>query len=130
MLKEVIIKMIKKIPEAELEVMKVIWNSAESVSSKEVIQIMEDRRQWKKTTTLTLLKRLTDKKIISAEKGKMITYYTALLDEKSYLEMETSSFFKKIHGNSLKSFITTLHDNNDITDDDLDELEKWIRDSR
>jgi predicted transcriptional regulator len=122
--------MIKKIPEAELEVMKVIWNSAESVSSKEVTQIMEDRRQWKKTTTLTLLKRLTDKKIISAEKGKMITYYTALLDEKSYLEMETSSFFKKIHGNSLKSFITTLHDNNDITDDDLDELEKWIRDSR
>jgi BlaI family penicillinase repressor len=122
--------MIKKIPEAELEVMKVIWNSAESVSSKEVIEIMEDRRQWKKTTTLTLLKRLTDKKIISAEKGKMITYYTALLDEKSYLEMETSSFFKKIHGNSLKSFITTLHDNNDITDDDLDELEKWIRDSR
>jgi len=122
--------MIKKIPEAELEVMKVIWNSAESVSSKEVIQIMEDRRQWKKTTTLTLLKRLTDKKIISAEKGKMITYYTSLLDEKSYLEMETSSFFKKIHGNSLKSFITTLHDNNDITDDDLDELEKWIRDSR
>jgi predicted transcriptional regulator len=121
---------LKKIPEAELEIMKTIWNNGKSMSSKDIIGIMEEKKQWKKTTTLTLLRRLTDKKIISAEKGKMITYYTALVNEKDYLELETHTFFEKIHGNSLKSFITTLHDNNDITDDDLDELEKWIRDSR
>ncbi|MBU3184898.1 BlaI/MecI/CopY family transcriptional regulator [Clostridium estertheticum] len=121
---------IKKIPEAELLIMKVIWCNEKIISSKEIIKIMEDRKQWKKTTTLTLLKRLTDKKIISAEKGKRITYYTAIVSEKNYSKMETSNFFKKFHGNSLKSFITTLHDNNDINDKDLDELEAWIRDSR
>lgn len=122
--------MLKKIPEAELEIMKVIWHNEKSTSSKEIVGIMEEQKQWKKTTTLTLLRRLTDKKIISAEKGKMITYYTALINEKKYLEIQTSNFFKKVHGNSLKSFITTLHDTNDVTDDDLDELEKWIRNSR
>ncbi|AEB76017.1 MULTISPECIES: BlaI/MecI/CopY family transcriptional regulator [Clostridium] len=121
---------LKKIPDSELEIMKVIWNNDKSVSSKEIIKIMEDKKEWKQTTTLTLLKRLTNKKIISAEKVKTVTYYTAIIDKKSYLEVETSNFFKKLHGNSLKSFITTLHDNNDITDEDLDELEKWIRDSR
>ena len=110
--------------------MKIIWGNERTMTSKEIIKIMEESNQWKKTTTLTLLKRLTNKKIISAEKGKMITYYTAIVDEKSYSAMETSNFFKKFHGNSLKSFITTLHDSNDITDKDLDELEKWIRDSR
>jgi len=110
--------------------MKFIWCNKKSISSKEIIKVMEDRKQWKTTTTLTLLKRLTDKKFIYAEKGKMITYYTAIINEKNYSEMETSIFFKKFHGNSLKSFITTLHDNNDITDKDLDELETWIRDCR
>lgn len=122
--------MLKKIPDAELEIMKIIWSNEKSISSKEIIKIMEDKKQWKQTTTLTLLKRLTNKKIISAEKVKMVTFYTAIIDKKSYLGIETSSFFKKIHGNSLKSFITTLHDNKDINDEDLDELEKWIRDSR
>jgi BlaI family penicillinase repressor len=110
--------------------MKVIWHNEKSISSKEIIKIMEDKKQWKKTTTLTLLKRLTDKEIISSEKRKLITYYTAIVNEKNYSEMETTNFFKKFHGNSLKSFITTLHDSNDITDNDLNELEKWIRDGR
>lgn len=119
--------MLKKIPESELEVMKIIWNNESKVSSKEVIEIMENKKAWKNTTTLTLLKRLTEKNFIVAEKIKRITYYTAIVSEKSYLEMETSTFFEKIHGSSLKSFITTLHDTNDITDKDLDELEKWIK---
>ncbi|KEI04410.1 BlaI/MecI/CopY family transcriptional regulator [Clostridium botulinum] len=121
---------LKKIPDSELEVMKVIWNNEKSISSKEIIKIMADKKKWKQTTILTLLKRLINKNIISAEKVKSLTYYTAIVDKKSYLEVETSDFFKKLHENSLKSFITTLHDNNDITDEDLDELEKWIRESR
>ncbi|WP_234122092.1 BlaI/MecI/CopY family transcriptional regulator [Clostridium hydrogenum] len=119
--------MLKKIPESELEVMKIIWNSKSKISSKEIIEIMEDKKAWKNTTTLTLLKRLTEKNFITAEKIKRVTYYTAIVSEKSYLEMETSTFFEKIHGSSLKSFITTLHDTNDITDEDLDELENWIK---
>ncbi|MCD3297404.1 BlaI/MecI/CopY family transcriptional regulator, partial [Clostridium botulinum C/D] len=33
---------LKKIPDSELEIMKVIWNNDKSVSSKEIIKIMED----------------------------------------------------------------------------------------
>ena len=116
-----------KIPESELEVMKIIWSSEIPVSSKEVVKIMEGKKGWKITTTLTLLSRLAKKKFITATKGKKITHYTAIVTENEYLGLETRDFFKKVHGSSLKSFITTLHDNNDITEDDLDELDKWIR---
>lgn len=117
----------KKISEAEIEVMKVIWDNGGEISSKEITVIMEEKMKWKKTTTLTFLSRLGEKNFISAEKGKRITYYTALVTEKSYLGLETKNFFKKVHGSSLKSFIATLHENNDITDEDLDTLEKWIK---
>lgn len=117
-----------KIPEAELEIMKIIWRNEGPTSSKDIISVMEEKKGWKNTTTLTLLSRLTEKQIITAKKERKITYYTANITEQNYLYVETSSFFKKLHGNSLKSFITTLHQNNDITDEDLDELEKWIKD--
>lgn len=122
-----IIFTLKKIPESELEIMKFIWDNSSHGTSKEIITVMEQKRGWKNTTTLTLLSRLVDKEFLIAKKDKKITYYTAIASEKSYLGLETSSFFKTIHGNSLKNFITTLHQNNDITDNDLDELEEWIR---
>ncbi|WP_338432651.1 BlaI/MecI/CopY family transcriptional regulator [Clostridium tyrobutyricum] len=116
-----------KIPESELEIMKSIWSSQIPVSSKEIVKIMEDRKGWKITTVLTLLSRLTKKKFIDAKREKRITYYTPIVTESEYLGFETKDFFQKVHGNSLKSFITTLHDNDDISDDDLDELDKWIK---
>lgn len=118
---------LKKIPNSELEVMEIIWNSEEPISSKEMIKIMEEKKGWKNTTILTLLSRLIDKDFISAKKEKRISYYSPIITKKSYLELETSSFFHKLHGNSLKSFITTLHESHDITDNDLDELEEWIK---
>jgi len=117
----------KKIPEAELEVMKVIWENESSISSKEIIGILEEKKGWKRTTILTLLSRLSKRDFITVEKGKRITYYQEKVSEKSYLGMETVSFFKNVHGNSLKSFITTLHDTNNISNDELDELENWIK---
>jgi BlaI family penicillinase repressor len=119
----VLLLSIIKIPESELEIMKAIWSSQIPVSSKEIVKIMEDRKGWKITTVLTLLSRLTKKKFIDAKREKRITYYTPIVTEGEYLGFETKDFFQKVHGNSLKSFITTLHDNDDISDDDLDELD-------
>lgn len=46
------------------------------------------------------------------------------------MEFETKYFFTNIHENSLKSLITALHDNNELTNDDLDDLEKWIKNQK
>jgi len=118
---------ISKIPQSELNVMKVIWEKSNPISSKDVINELQDKIGWKRTTTLTLLSKLVQKEFLSAEKIKLYTYYTALISKKEYLEFETKYFFTNIHENSLKSLITALHENNEITNDDLEDLEQWIR---
>ncbi|SFC76085.1 BlaI/MecI/CopY family transcriptional regulator [Clostridium uliginosum] len=118
---------ISKIPQSELNVMKVIWERNKPISSKEVINELQEKIGWKRTTTLTLLSKLVKKEFLSAEKIKMYTYYTALISKKEYLEFETKYFFTNIHENSLKSLITALHENNEITNEDLDDLENWIK---
>ncbi|MBE6087911.1 BlaI/MecI/CopY family transcriptional regulator [Clostridium beijerinckii] len=121
---------ISKIPQSELNVMKVIWAHNDPMSSKEVITELSEKAGWKRTTTLTLLSKLVQKEFLSAEKIKLYTYYTAKISKKDYLEFETRYFFTNIHENSLKSLITALHDNNELTNDDLDDLEKWIKNQK
>lgn len=118
---------ISKIPQSELNVMKVIWEKNEAISSKEVINELQEKIGWKRTTTLTLLSKLVKKDFLSAEKIKLYTYYTALINKKEYLEFETKCFFTNIHENSLKSLITALHENNEISNEDLNDLENWIK---
>jgi len=121
---------ISKIPQSELSVMKVIWAHNEPISSKDVINELIEQIGWKRTTTLTLLSKLVQKEFLSAEKIKLYTYYSALISKKEYLEFETKYFFTNLHENSLKSLITALHDNNEISNDDLDDLEKWIKNQK
>ena len=99
---------ITKIPPSELEVMKIIWNSDEAVSSRDALEALEIIKGWKRTTVLTLLSRLVQKGFLSAEKIKRYTYYTYMISKEEYLKFETELFFKNIHENSLKSLVTTL----------------------
>lgn len=119
--------MINKIPQSELEVMKVIWENEEPVSSKIVTTKLEEVKGWKRTTTLTLLSRLVEKGFLEADKTRRLTYYTSLVPESEYLALESSHFFNKIFGKSLTSLVSTLNSNNDINEEDLKELEEWIK---
>lgn len=121
---------ISKIPQSELNVMKVIWESDKPLSSREIINILKEKTGWKRTTTLTLLSKLTQKEFLKAEKIKLYTYYTPLISKKKYLELETEYFFTNVHDKSLKSLITALHDNNEISEKDLDDLEDWIKNKK
>lgn len=116
-----------KIPQSELEVMKVIWNSNTPISSREVIDELNEKNGWKRTTTLTLLSKLVQKGFLSCKKEKLKSYYTAEISKKDYQEYETGYFFNNIHEGSLKSLITALHDNNEISEEDLNNLEEWIK---
>ncbi|MCC0632635.1 BlaI/MecI/CopY family transcriptional regulator [Clostridioides sp. ZZV15-6388] len=104
--------MIKKIPEAELKVMKFIWKINKTVPSKEVIIAMEQQFNWKQTTTLTLLARLINKNFLTAEKIGRFTHYTILVGEEEYKNFETRNFFDTIHDDSKESLMASLYADN------------------
>ncbi|AXU72453.1 BlaI/MecI/CopY family transcriptional regulator [Clostridioides difficile] len=117
---------IKKIPQAELEVMKFIWRVDVTVTSKDVIEAMEQKYGWKQTTTLTLLSRLVKRGFLDAQKIDRYTHYTIVVKHKDYLSFETKYFLNKIHHDSLKNLISALHDGENIDKDTLDFLESYF----
>lgn len=69
---------LKKIPDAELEIMDVILDNEKPISSKQIIKVMKEKRGWKSTTTLTLISRLFHKEFIR----KRISYYSPIVTKK------------------------------------------------
>ncbi|HBF4443199.1 TPA: BlaI/MecI/CopY family transcriptional regulator [Clostridioides difficile] len=103
--------MIQKIPQAELKVMKFIWGKNEEVTSKEVIESMENKYGWKQTTTLTLLSKLVKRKFLLSEKIDRYTHYKIIIKNREYLNFETKNFMSNMHNNSLGSLLTSLYQN-------------------
>ncbi|MCE0695459.1 BlaI/MecI/CopY family transcriptional regulator [Clostridioides difficile] len=118
--------MIRKIPQAELKVIKFIWRVDNTVTSKDVIEVMEQKYGWKQTTTLTLLSRLVKRRFLDAQKIDKYTNYAIIVKHKDYLSFETKDFLSNIHDDSLKSLISALHDDENIGKDKLDFLESYF----
>ncbi|MGL5753734.1 MAG: BlaI/MecI/CopY family transcriptional regulator [Paraclostridium sp.] len=117
-----------KIPKTEHQVMKFIWSQKSSkVSSKEIGDYMLKECCWIKPTTAKVLSRLVEKDFLKSEKeGRNITY-TVLVEEHEYVKFETNEFFDFVHNKSLKSIVSTLGEGDSISDEDIKELEEWIK---
>ncbi len=119
-------KIIKRLPNSELEIMMIIWESNEPVTSAYVCEKLKDKKKWKITSVLTFLSRLVEKGFVASTRKGKINIYSAVIGEQEYLESEGKSFLEKLYGNSLTTFVSSLYKNNAISDDDLAELRKFI----
>lgn len=66
--------------EAEWELMKVVWTYGE-VTSRFVIDMLEEEHQWAPSTVKTLLKRLVDKGCLAIRKEGRTGYYHATMSQ-------------------------------------------------
>ncbi|KAK2242372.1 beta-lactamase [Clostridioides difficile] len=118
---------INKLSHAELKLMKYIWGVDDVLASRDIIETMKLKYDWKKSTTLTFLKNLVDKGFLTTDKVDRCTHYTIAIKEKDYLKVETKSFFSFMHNNSFKSFISALHDDEVLDSKSLDKLEEYFK---
>ena len=83
---------ISKLPNSELKVMQYIWSENKKLSSKQIIKEMEEKNNWKQTTTLTILSRLIKKEFLKVEKIRRYSYYEPLIEEDTYVDYITNTF--------------------------------------
>jgi Predicted transcriptional regulator len=119
-------KTIRRLPDSELEIMMIIWEAKEPVTSAYVSEKLRDKKEWKITSVLTFLARLAEKGFVTSTREGKINIYSAVIGEQEYLESESKSFLEKLYGNSLTTFVSSLYKSNAISDSDLAELRQYI----
>ena len=121
---------IKKLPDAEFDIMKVVWDNEPPVTTTFVKDQLGKEKEWKIQTVVTLMLRLVERGFLRSEKhGKERTYFP-LVSKEDYLKFETGNFMKQYHNRSLFNLINTLYDGEALTDKDIDELLKWAKERR
>lgn len=116
-----------KVSEAELEIMKVFWNTTPPLTAKDVIEQLEKQNDWSPKTIRTLLNRLVQKNAISCnQENKRMYTYTPLISQEDYLEEETQSFLKRFYGAALKPLLVNFIKEEKLSSEDIHELKQIL----
>lgn len=118
---------IPRLPDAELEIMKVIWAGGGETTSAYIVEKLEGKKNWAVTTVLNFLARLIDRGFLTARRSGKTNLYTPIISEEEYLKCESKFFLERLHGNSLTSFVAALYNGDAISKGDLEELENYIK---
>ncbi len=117
----------KRLGDAELEIMMVLWYSAQPVTSNYILEQLQGKRQWGLATLMTSLARLSEKGFVHCDRTTRTNLYSALIEENEYKAQESKSFLEKLYGNSLQSLVTNLYSNKVIDRADIKELQEYLK---
>ena len=81
---------------------------------------------WKMTSVLTFLSRLTDKGFLSCTKEGRQNLYTPLVSEEDYRQRESVGFIRRLCGGSVKNLVASLSDAGALSEQDIDELRAFL----
>ena len=117
-----------RLPDTELEIMKVIWGEGRTLSTSEVKLLLERARPWNVSALQTLLNRLISRGFLESYKEGKNRFYRPLVAEKDYLAVENRLFLEKLNNRSLTKLVASLYESRSVSKEDLDELAEFIRD--
>ena len=111
---------LRRLPDAELEVMQAVWACEPPVSRHQIETILK-HRPMALTTLLTLLTRLADRGFLTIEKIGRSNCYTPIVSQEDYLSSQSRQFIRKVCGGSMSAFASALC-NSGLTKEELSEL--------
>jgi len=120
----------KKLPDAEFDIMKVVWANDPPITTNIIMRQLGDEREWKAQTVISLMLRLVERGFLHTEKLSKERTYFPLVSKEDYLKFETGNFMKQFHDNSFLNLVNTLYEDKTLTDKDIDELLQWAKERR
>lgn len=112
----------ERLTRTEFEVMEALWEGEKFMTANMVLNQLENTKNWKIQTLISLLNRIVEKGYIATEKRGRERVFQATISREEYLKLETKDFLKHYYNNSYKELISSL-----ISDEDNDVLDQLLQ---
>ena len=112
---------IPKIPESEYRFCLILWEQ-EPVTATEMVKLCQEQLGWKRTTTYTVIKRLSERGILKMENGIV----SSLVSKEEAEASESEDLVEKKFGGSLPAFAAAFTTHQNVSEKELDELQRMI----
>ena len=106
---------------AETQFAEIIWEH-EPIASGELSKIAEEKLNWKKTTSFTVIKRLSERGIIQNQKGIV----TSLISREEFFARHSEQYVQDTFGGSLPAFMAAFSTHKKLTEKEIDEMKNLI----
>ena len=108
---------IPKIFESEYRFCEILWEN-EPVSSSELVRLCSELLEWKKSTTYTVIRRLSQRGVLKSENAVV----TSLVSKEEVLTAESTQVVEKTFSGSLPGFIAAFTRNKQLTPKEIEEI--------
>lgn len=99
----------------------IIWEN-EPVASGELVKLCEEKLNWKKSTTYTVLRKLCERGIFQNQNGIV----TSILSKQEVQALQSEQFVVETFGGSLPAFIAAFTSKNKLSQEEIAEISKMI----
>lgn len=120
--------MVQQLSDAELEIMKIVWENPQEVTLFPYImdELAARGKSCQKNTLIVLLSRLMNKGFLRAKKIGRRNEYTTLITETEYQTVQTKNFLNKIYEGNVTGLVSNLISGDLLTDEEYAELKKLL----
>nr|WP_321152191.1 BlaI/MecI/CopY family transcriptional regulator [uncultured Acetatifactor sp.] len=115
----------KALSEAEWNIMESLWEESPKVGSR-IVADMAGRGGWSRSTTLTMLKRMTEKGLIACEDNGRMRVYVPLIERETAVKKETDNFLKRVYHGSASMLVSSFIKKQRLTTEELSELRQIL----
>ena len=103
----------------------IIWNN-EPIPSGELVKLCNQKLEWKKSTTYTMLKRLCERGIFKNENGVV----SSILTKEEFGAAQSERIIEDTFDGSLPAFIAAFASRKKLSEKDVEEIQKMIDEIR
>lgn len=114
-----------KIFESEYRFCEILWEY-EPINSTELVKLCREKLGWTKATTYTVIRRLCQRGIVKNENAVV----TALVSKEQAQEAQIDELVESRFHGSLPAFIAAFSRREKLGEEEIQELEKMIRNHR
>ena len=110
-----------KLGPIETRFAEIIWAN-EPLTTNQLTKLCAEALEWKRTTTYTVLKKLSEKGLFKTENSVV----TSLVSKAEFEGMQSEQFVEETFHGSLPAFLTAFNSRKKLSNAEIDEIQKLI----
>ena len=109
-----------RVTPGEWSLMEALWQGPKTLM--ELVRCLGESEGWSKSTVTTMIRRMTDKELISFESDGKTKTFMAAVSREAVVAEETSSLLKRAYNGSIGLLVNVMIQRNTLSKADIDEL--------
>lgn len=111
---------------SEWSLMECLWENSPR-SSMQVVDALRRRVGWSKSTTLTMLRRMTAKGLLKSTSEGGTRLYSPNLQREDATARETKEFLDKVYRGSVSLMMSAIAEKQELSREEIDELYEILK---